>query len=229
MCTTGFTMDPVTNAEPYDGPSLTGLAAIAREEQVAIVGGIPMREDGAFYNSAFLIDADGTVVAEYRKQRTFVYAGEDRHYASGSRSCVVTLNGVRLGLLICFDLRFPELFRTIAPDVDAVVIIANWPSSRRAHWEALMRARAIENQCYMVAVNRTGNADNLEYDGRSAVVGPWGDIVAKSSLLGSPAIATLDEAEVARVRTQYPFVATMVSYAERDLAGTDSQLVSVSA
>jgi predicted amidohydrolase len=155
---------------------------------------------------AFLIDAGGDVVAEYRKQRVFRYAREGEHYAPGGSACVATIGGVRVALLICFDLRYPELFRAVARDVDAVLLIANWPAARRAHWDALVVARAIENQCYVVAVNRTGTADGLEYDGGSVVLGPWGDRLALAGA-GDVATATIDTNEVARVRESFPVLA----------------------
>ena len=108
-----------------------------------------------------------------------------------------------VALLICFDLRYPELFRAVARDVDAIILIANWPAPRRAHWDALVTARAIENQCYMIAVNRTGAADALEYDGGSVVIGPWGERIAMAEANGV-ATATIDTDEVARIRGSFP-------------------------
>lgn len=202
MCTTGFTMDTAAQAESRDGPSLRGLRALAREARVAIVAGVPVREGEQCFNMAFLIDAAGAVVAEYRKQRVFRYAREGEHYASGSATCVTTVQGVRVALLICFDLRFPELFRAVAPDVDAIVLIANWPAARQRHWETLVAARAIENQCYVVAVNRIGEGDGLAYVGGSTVIGPWGE--ACTQIADGIVLATIDTNQVARVRREFP-------------------------
>ena len=206
MTTTGFTMDTAGQAESRDGRSVTALRALARDAGVAIVAGVPIRDGERFYNEAFLFDAHGEITTEYRKQRVFRYAKEGEHYASGTEPCVVTLGGVRIALLICFDLRYPELFRAVARDVDAVVLIANWPAARRAHWDALVLARAIENQCYVIAVNRTGEGGGLEYDGGSVVIGPWGERVASASDAtgDTPAIATIDTDVVARVRREFP-------------------------
>ena len=203
MTTTGFTMDTAHQAESRDGASLTGLRTLARDAGIAIVAGAPIRDGESCYNMAFLIDAQGEVVAEYRKQRVFRYAREGEHYASGASACVAEFDGVRIALLICFDLRYPELFRAVARDVDAIILIANWPAPRRAHWDALVTARAIENQCYMVAVNRTGAADGLEYDGGSVVIGPWGERIAMAESNGV-ATATIDTDEVARIRGAFP-------------------------
>lgn len=206
MTTTGFTMDTAGQAESREGRSVSALRALARETGVAIVAGVPIRDGDRCYNEAFLFDAHGDVTAEYRKQRVFRYAKEGEHYASGSGACIVTLGGVRLAILICFDLRYPELFRAVARDVDAVVLIANWPAARRAHWDALTLARAIENQCYVIAVNRSGEGGGLEYDGGSVAIGPWGERVASASDTSGdvPAIATIDTDVVARVRRDFP-------------------------
>lgn len=209
MCTTGFTMEPAELAEPLDGPSARRLRDIARSAGASIIAGIATRSDDASYNSAMAIDAEGNIAAEYRKQRLFSYAGEGAAYASGVGSCVLQIHGVRLGVFICFDLRFPELFRAVARDVDALVVIANWPAARRAHWDALLRARAIENQCYVVAVNRTGNGGNLQYDGGSTVIDPWGNTVARSIGAENPAICTIDAEVVERTRAEYPFLREM--------------------
>lgn len=202
MCTTGFTMDTAGHAEPRDGPSLEGLRAMARTHGVAIVAGVPIREHDRYFNMAFLIGADGEIAAEYRKQRVFQYAREGEHYDAGSCACTVTIHGVRVALLICFDLRFPELFRAVARSVDAVLLIANWPAARQRHWEVLVAARAIENQCYVAAVNRIGEGDGLHYAGGSTVIGPWGEPCthgADGVLLG-----TIDAETVARVRREFP-------------------------
>ncbi len=118
---------------------------------------------------------------------------------------VARVGGVRIAPFICFDLRFPELFRAVAPRVDALVLVANWPAARRAHWDVLVRARAIENQCYVVAVNRSGRGGGLEYDGGSAAYDPWGDPVAETAD-GGLLVARIDPAEVTRVRSRWPFV-----------------------
>ena len=184
MCTTGFTMD-VVQAEPLDGPSVRGLSAIAREAAVAVLAGVAVREGAGTaeraVNMALLFDEHGAQRAVYRKQRVFAYAGEDKVYTPGRESSVVAIGGVRVALFVCYDLRFPELFRAVARDVDAMIVIANWPAPRRAHWDALTRARAIENQCYVVAVNRVGTGGGLSYDGGSVAYDPWGERLAAAS------------------------------------------------
>jgi predicted amidohydrolase len=121
-----------------------------------------------------------------------------------------------VGLFVCYDLRFPELFRAVAPEIDAAVVIANWPSRRRAHWDVLTRARAIENQCYVVAVNRTGVTDEVDYDGGSVAFDPWGEPVGIGAAegTGSPRVVDVDPARVRRVRERYPFLRELESWRE---------------
>jgi predicted amidohydrolase len=208
MCTTGFTMDSGEQSEPLSGPSVATLAEIARSHGVHLLAGVATREDRGgtgFFNSALLFGPDGELEAHYRKQRLFAYAGEDGYYSPGESPVVATVRGVRIGLFICFDLRFPELFRAVANEIDAIALIASWPAARRTHWDVLSRARSIENLCYMIAVNRSGEGGGVEYDGGSVAYGPWGDPVTEreDGLL----LARIDPAEVARVRASYPFLA----------------------
>ena len=211
MCTTGFTMDSAGRCERLDGPSVTRLREIARDRGVHLLAGVATRERVAigpagageerYFNSALLIDRGGDIAAHYRKRRLFVYAQEQRYYSAGERVVEAEVEGVRLGLSICFDLRYPELFREMAPTVDALLLIASWPEARRPHWDALTRARAIENQCYFVAVNRTGEGGGIAYDGGSVAYDPWGE-----RLGGGGDIVTIDPQRVSEVRSRYPFV-----------------------
>ncbi|MGI8400832.1 MAG: nitrilase-related carbon-nitrogen hydrolase [Gemmatimonadaceae bacterium] len=204
MCTTGFTMDAENYAEPLDGPSSHSLSALAKELDLGIIAGLATRRDGKFFNSAMLFGPDGTLAATYDKQRLFGFAHETEIYSAGAVPCIVEIGGVSLALFVCFDLRFPELFREVGPKVDAFVIIANWPSARQKHWEILPHARAIENQCFVVAVNRSGEADGLEYTGGSVFLDPWGerrDVVAPGSSLR---IGEISKRALAEVRKAFP-------------------------
>lgn len=210
MCATGFTMDSAAHAEPVAGPSGAALARLAQTHRVHVLAGLATRGSGggdppAFYNSALLFGPAGELLAEYRKQQLFAYANEHVSYMAGTTPVVVTVDGVRVAPFICFDLRFPELFRAVAPGVDAIVLLANWPASRRPHWDVLTRARAIENQCYFAAVNRTGEGGGLTYDGGSAAYDPWGERVDETEP-GGVRFATIDPARVTEIRRGYPFV-----------------------
>ena len=207
MCTTGFTMD-ATQAQPLDGSSAAALAALARGSRVHLLAGLAAHDatDGRAVNVAALFDEEGGRIATYRKQRVFAYAGEDAVYTPGTTPTCVTVHGLRLATFVCYDLRFPELFRAVAREVDAMIVIANWPAARRPHWDVLVRARAIENQCYVVAVNRTGDGGGLAYDGGSVAYDPWGDRLA---VTGAVPCVDLDAARVTEVRTAYPFLRDM--------------------
>jgi omega-amidase len=204
MCTTGFTMDVEHFAEPPDGPSVRALSKIAAENKLWIIAGISMSRDGKYLNCAVAFAPDGSIAATYDKQRLFGYAKETEIYSAGDKPCIIEINGVSLALFVCFDLRFPELFREVGPKADAFVVIANWPNTRQKHWEVLTHARAIENQCFVVAVNRTGEADGLVYEGGSMLLDPWGerrDLPVPGSSLR---IGEISEEAVAEVRKVFP-------------------------
>lgn len=208
MALTGFTME-AEQAVPLDSPAVEALCEVAGRHRAWLVAGVALREtrgdDACLTNAAIAIDPAGRVAAVHRKRRLFAYGREDEHYRAGESSTLVGIDGVRVALFVCYELRFPELFRPIADDADAMLVIANWPAARRAHWDLLLRARAIENQCAVIGVNRTGSGGGLEYDGGSAGWGPWGDAL-ETIAEGPPRIVRVDPGEVARVRARYPFL-----------------------
>lgn len=209
MFLSGFTMDPAAHAEPLDAPRLRALGALAHEVGIAVIASVARRDgEGAatrHVNTAVLARADGTVEALYDKRKLFAYGGEHAHYAAGDRAPhIVTLVGVRVATFICYDLRFPELFREVADAADLMLVVANWPAARRAHWDVLLRARAIENQCWVIGVNRTGAGGTLQYDGGSAAWDPWGERadVERDGLR----VCDVSAARVAEIRARYPFL-----------------------
>jgi omega-amidase len=208
MATTGFTMD-TSRAVTLQSRDVSLLRAMASRLGIWVVAGVALREpDGAgttVHNAALAIDPEGEIVAIHRKQRMFAFAGEDASYQAGTESTVVTIEGVRFGLFVCYELRFPELFADVAADVSGMIVIANWPAARRAHWDALLRARAIENQCAVIGVNRTGIANGLTYDGGSVAFDAWGDRIDPAAPSGVR-IVTFDAAKVAAVRERFPFL-----------------------
>lgn len=217
MATTGFTMD-LSQATPLSAGHAARLAGIAAAAKVWLIASVAATEpspngggsagkDGTrAVNAALVVDPSGAIVAVYRKQKLFAFAGEHEYYAPGSDQVVVTIDGVRIAPLVCYDLRFPELFRALARDVDAFVLVANWPAARRLHWDTLSRARAIENQAYVVAVNRIGTGGNLTYDGGSIAWDPWGDPVPEAQSSSGVRLVTLDPSRVADIRGRYPFL-----------------------
>jgi predicted amidohydrolase len=207
LATTGATTEG-ERAVPMESDDVSALRAMARDNNVWLIGGIALEQSGypaCAVNAALAIDPSGEIVTTYRKQRLFTLDGEDKAFAAGTDSSVATINGVRLGLFICYDLRFPEVFAPVAEQVDGMVVIANWPAARQNHWDALLRARAIENQSFVIGVNRTGSGGGLVYAGGSTVFDPWGDRVnpACSSDLR---IVSINAAQTEAVRREYPFL-----------------------
>lgn len=207
MCATGFTMDAERWAEPLDGRSATQLSAIAARHGVWIIAGLAARVGNVARNVAMVLDPSGARVAAYHKQRVFAFGGEHAAYTPGDAPVTVAVEGVRVSPFVCYDLRFPELFRRVARESDLLVLVANWPAARRAHWDLLLRARAVENLCHVVGVNRTGTGGSLTYDGGSAAWSPWGDPLAP--VASNPTVVEVDPATVASTRAKYPFLDDM--------------------
>lgn len=179
----------------------TGLVAAVRGAGSAGDASAGRDRGARRVNAALALDPTGTCRALYRKRRLFAYGEEHTTYTAGEAAAVVSVHGVRLGLLVCYELRFPELFLELAPRVEAIVVIANWPAARRAHWDTLLRARAIENQCVVIGVNRRGEGGGERYDGGSAAFDAWGEPLPPC---GDPGIVTIDPAAVSRVREEFP-------------------------
>ena len=174
MFSTGFSMNPMEIAEDEGGETLQWMCRIAALRQCAIAGSLSFREAGKFYNRFYFVCPDGTVY-HYDKRHLFGFGGEDKQYTSGDERVIVSYKGFRFLLQICYDLRFPVWSRC-RNDYDAVIYVANWPIPRRLVWDALLRARALENQCYVCGVNRVGiDGYQLTYNGGSRVYSAFGE------------------------------------------------------
>lgn len=180
MFATGFSMNAAEIAERGDGPTVGFLRELAREKGVYILGGLVRRDSKArLFNEAVCIGPTGRLVARYAKLQLFSPGGESRHYFPGADITVFRWGNMKVSVNICYDLRFPEVFRLAAQrGAEILVVIANWPTRRHAHWSALLRSRAIENQAYVIGVNRCGKDPQLEYSGDSMVLDPHGETVA---------------------------------------------------
>jgi predicted amidohydrolase len=199
MTLTGFSMNrDATTLTPEDHGVFTQLSETSGA--AVIYGGV---EDGC--NRLFLAESHGHQTL-YSKRHLFTYGGEGAIYEAGDSSPVVEIQGVRFGLAICYDLRFAYQFWGNAKKVDAYLVIANWPSTRREHWTALLRARAIENQAYMVGVNRVGSDPNLIYAGDSAVFGPLGERILECGPGSGAYPAELNPARTTEVRGMFRFL-----------------------
>ena len=176
MWSTGFAINPEGVAE-RDEASLQWMKDMAVQQQAAIAGSLAIEQDGSFHNRLYFVKPDG-VVEYYDKRHLFSYGGEDKYYSPGTERVVVEWKGVRFLLTVCYDLRFPVWMR-YCNDYDAIICVANWPTVRIDSWQTLLRARAIENQCYVVGVNRIGKDPNCDYCGCSAIINPYGQTVVE--------------------------------------------------
>jgi predicted amidohydrolase len=207
MYSTGFSMKTERIAESADGPSARFLVEQARTHGVWVCGSFPERVDGNAlpYNQLVLVAPDGTA-HRYAKIHPFSYGREHEHYAAGDRFLTVDVEGVRCTFFVCYDLRFADEFWTRARDTDCYVLPSNWPAARRDHWMTLLRARAIENQAYVVGVNRVGQGGRLTYCGDSMIVDPFGQVCAQVGDGEGIVTADVDPERVRSVRAEYPFL-----------------------
>jgi predicted amidohydrolase len=208
MWPSGFSMHADRIAEPEAGPSERFLVELAAETGCAVAGSVAQTRDGwARPRNVFLLATPDGGVHRYAKIHPFAFGGEDRHYEPGDALVTVRVAGVRVTPLICYDLRFAEVFTARAPETDLYVVVANWPATRAAHWKALLVARAIEAQCYVLGVNRVGVGGGLVYEGDSLLVSPEG-VVLDSLAPGEEGSVEgeVDPGVVTAVRDSLPFL-----------------------
>ena len=210
MFSTGFSMEPERLAEEANGDTAHWMLQLSRTLDAAVTGTVITREGGRFYNRLYWATPDG-LLAHYDKRHLFRMGAEDRHYAAGTQPVVVTWRGFRIAPLVCYDLRFPVWSRRRSGyDYDVLLYVASWPAARRHAWRSLLVARAIENQCYVVAVNRVGR------DGHGT--GHAGDSVVQN-FLGEPLLELGAEAAVASVALDRP---TLDAFRDRFPAQLDA-------
>ena len=207
MFSTGFSLDVDRIAEREGGPSEEFLRGQAVAHGLWVGGSAPVLHEGDDRpRNTFLLAGPDGELHRYDKIHPFSYAREDEHYQAGSDLVTVEIEGVRVSLFVCYDLRFADTFWELAPSTDCYVVPANWPEARRDHWRALLVARAIENQAYVVGVNRVGEGDGLVYSGDSAIIDPLGERIATGSLTEALLVAEIDAQVVSDVRTRFPFL-----------------------
>lgn len=207
MTLTGFTMDAKKYSEEIDGISIKYFIELARKLKINIIAGIIEKEKDEFFNSLFHFDEKGLIKAVYRKIHPFSLADEDKYYSRGKEIVTSKFGVHKLGLSICYDLRFPEIYRLQAKDNSELMInIANWPIKRIGHWKALLKARAIENQCFMVGVNRVGYDPYQTYNGCSAVFNPMGEEIILLENDEKIITTEINLKEVKEIRGKLPFL-----------------------
>jgi len=207
MFSTGFSMDTSITPEPLNGSTPTLLRSLARDLEMAVVGGFVLeRKKAGPQNVSLAVDSYGNDLALYAKIHQIPILGEDAHYEPGHRPVPFDLQGFRAACLVCYDLRFPELFRALVDECDLILIIASWPTVRQAHWDILLQARAVENQCFVLGVNRVGEGGGNAFTGGSAIIDPAGKVLARGGDKEDLVIADIDPAKVVEVRSTMPFL-----------------------
>ncbi len=204
MFSTGFSMDSASLAEPEDGPSTVWLQEQARRLQAVVSGSLIIQAaDGSYRNRLLWARPDGTL-AHYDKRHLFRMAGEHKHYAAGEQQVLLELKGWRVRPLICYDLRFPVWSRD-PHETDLLLYTANWPAARRQHWNRLLPARAIENLCYVAAVNRVGaDGKGHAYSGDSQVLDFQGESLLNAEGAGGVFRIALSGKDLADYRERFP-------------------------
>ena len=207
----GFVANMAKCCEAPNGRTHQVLQQLSQKHSISIVAGFTEKLTNKKANNlAFVFDHSGQQVARYSKLHPFNFANEGKYFASGNETVTFDLADTKCAVFICYDLRFPEVFRQVAKEVEVIFVIANWPDTRQLHWQQLLIARAIENQCFIVGVNRTGSDGvGLKYEGASMVISPAGEVLLQTSTTSEFDTCEMDIDEVASVREKFPFLDDM--------------------
>lgn len=206
MTLTGFTMNAETMSEDLShSQTIEFFSHLAVEYNTTIAFGVILKTREKPTNNLAVVSSGGSVMARYEKIHPFSYSGESDCYSKGEDVVYLKIKDFTVGLTICYDLRFPELYQTLSKHCDTIINIANWPARRVADWMLLLHARALENQCYMIGVNRTGiDGKGLEYAKSSAVIGPKGIDVKSTSMNDIVDVFEIEKNEVDSYRESFP-------------------------
>jgi len=219
MFSTGFVMKPETLAETMDGDTVTWMKKMAAEKKIILTGSIIIEENGHYYNRLVWMLPNGQY-GIYDKRHRFAFAGENNHYTAGTKRLIASVKGWKINLQVCYDLRFPvwarqapiqpphkgEELADSQPEYDVLIYVANWPERRNTAWKTLLQARAIENQCYVVGVNRLGNDGNSIYhSGDSMIIDPLGEILYHKKDEEDIFTIILDKDHLQSIREKFPF------------------------
>lgn len=206
MFSSGFTMNAEKVAESMEGTTISWLKSLAKEKDAAIIGSLVISENNKFYNRLVCVEPSGAITA-YDKRHTFTLAGEHKVYTAGIEKIIFNYKGWRICPLVCYDLRFPVWARNVE-DYDVSIYVANWPELRVSAWDALLKARAIENMAYCIGVNRVGlDGNDYEYTGHSSaydVLGNRMDTIPENK--EAIEIVTLEKAHIAKFREKLGFL-----------------------
>jgi predicted amidohydrolase len=227
MFSSGFSMNTEQVAEKMDGESVNWMKRICIEKRIILTGSLSINDSGKYYNRMIWMMPDGSFWY-YDKRHLFGYSGEDKVYERGKRRVITSVNGWKILLQVCYDLRFPawtrQQIREQSPDsennqlheYDAIIYVANWPESRSHAWKTLLCARAIENQCYVIGVNRTGtDGNNIKYNGDSMVIHPSGQVLQHINGSEETVTSILSKDELDEFRNKFPFLKDADSFTLR--------------
>jgi len=225
MFSTGFSMNPSLLAEKMDGETIQWMQRVSHENSIILTGSIIIEEERKFYNRLIWMLPNGQY-GHYDKRHLFAYAGEDEKYSAGNKRLIASVKGWKINLQVCYDLRFPVWSRNrvfdsaqtdsaqtshtstslSVPEYDVLIYVANWPERRSHAWKTLLCARAIENQCYVVGVNRVGTDGNKIYhSGNSLVIDPLGQVLYHMADDEDIFTITLQKEKLEEVREKFPF------------------------
>ncbi len=209
MFSTGFSMRPELLAETMEGETIEWMKRISRENGIILTGSVMIKEDENYFNRLVWMLPNGQY-GHYDKRHLFAFAEEDKHYSAGNKRLIASVKGWKINLLVCYDLRFPVWARQkgneAGAEYDVLIYVANWPERRSHAWKTLLCARAIENQCYVVGVNRVGtDAKNILYSGNSLVIDPLGQVLYHMADEEDVNTITLQKEMLDDVRTKFPF------------------------
>jgi len=205
MFTTGFSFLTGEQAKEAASKGIELLERLALELDVTLAGSLPelVDESPRPYNTLYVVDRTG-IVGKYRKMHLFTFGGEPESYQAGDQPLTLSVAGLRVSFAICYDLRFAMYFHERASVTDLFVVVANWPKARQLHWDVLLQTRAIENQAYVLGVNRIGKGGSLEYTGGSSIIAPTGERLVEAEANDGVFSAEIDAELVEKQRSHFP-------------------------
>ena len=218
MFSTGFSMNPEKLAEEMNGPTVQWMKKVSAEKRAILTGSLIITEGGVYYNRLIWMLPNGQL-GFYDKRHRFGYAGEDDQYTAGSKRLIASVKGWKINLQVCYDLRFPVWARQmlkydenaaegpeLQTEYDVIVYVANWPERRIHAWKVLLQARAIENQSYVIGVNRVGeDGHGIYHSGETMVVDPLGEVLYEAAHKEDVHTITLDKDKLEEIRKRFPF------------------------
>ena len=209
MFSTGFSMQPELFAETMNGETVEWMERVSKENSIILTGSVIIEDNGDYFNRLIWMLPNGQY-GQYDKRHLFAYGEEDKHYSPGNKRLIASVKGWKINLQVCYDLRFPVWARQQPKEneteYDVLIYVANWPERRSHAWKTLLCARAIENQCYVVGVNRVGSdGNNIYHSGNSLIIDPLGQVLYHMADEEDVFTITLQKERLEEVREKFPF------------------------